>query len=219
MGHPDVKPSLTRLGGPGGKVRGARGDLFSGRPSTSLGAKPSPVAVTLRYWSTAEERRMNAIRVSADVVILAALGVAVASRRVSQLARPVIATLALACAWLIAAGSAAMQAPGWTMFLGGVVIVASIAVATATLHVWTQGGDGGDIAPGERGAHGGGGPGRGRPDAPQPGAGGSAPDWWPEYERQFALHVAEREIARRRPAVRRGEPAPDGHGGSPARLD
>jgi hypothetical protein len=136
------------------------------------------------------------LSVFADVVILLALAVVVAGRRVSQLARPVIATFAFACAWLLAAGFDAMGFRGWTMFLAGAVIVVSIGVITATLHVWTQGGDGGDIGPGHRGAHGGGGPGRHRPDAPQPGGGGSAPSWWPDFERQLADYVTELERSR-----------------------
>jgi hypothetical protein len=98
----------------------------------------------------------------------------------------------------LAAGFEAIRAPGWTILLGAAVIVVSIAVVTATLHLWTQRGDVGDIGPG---AHGGGGPPRRRPDAPQNGGGGGAPSWWPEFERQFALYVAEREREQRQPAV------------------
>jgi len=100
--------------------------------------------------------------VFADVVILVALAVAVASHRVSLLGRLVIATIAFACAWLLAAGFDAIGARGWTMFLSAAVIVVSIGVNVATLHLWTQGGDG-------------------------------APSWWPDFERQFADYVAERE--------------------------
>lgn len=97
----------------------------------------------------------------ADVVILVALAVAMAHRRVSQFARLVIATCAFACAWLLAAGFDALGDRGWTMFLGAAVIVASIGVITATLHRWTQGDD--------------------------------DPSWWPDFERQFADYVADRE--------------------------
>jgi hypothetical protein len=138
------------------------------------------------------------LSVCADVVIFLALAVAVASPRVSQLARPVIATFAFVCAWLMAAGLDAIRAPAWTIFLGGAVIVVSILVISATLHLWTQRGDGGDIGPGHRGAQGGGGPPRHRPDAPQP---GGAPSWWPEFERQLASYVVERETEQGGPAV------------------
>jgi hypothetical protein len=100
--------------------------------------------------------------VFADVVILAALAAAVVSRSLSRLARPVIATLAFVCAWLLAAGFDAMGIRGWTMFLAAAVIVVSIVVIAATLHLWAQEDDGG-------------------------------PNWWPDFERQFADYVAERE--------------------------
>jgi hypothetical protein len=131
--------------------------------------------------------------VSADVVILVALAAAVGSQRVSQLARLVIATFAFTCAWLVAGGLDTMRVPGWTVILSGAVIVVSVGAITATLHVWTQGGDAGDTRPGHRDDHGGGGPRRRSPDAPQHGGGGSARSWWPDFERQLALYVAERE--------------------------
>ncbi len=115
------------------------------------------------------------------------------SRHRQSLARPVIATFAFACAWLVTATSDAMGAPGWTTFLGTAVIVVSIVLIIATLHVWTQGGDDGEGGPEPRGSDGGGGPGRRWPNAPQHGGGGSDPSWWPEFERQLALYVAEHE--------------------------
>jgi hypothetical protein len=145
----------------------------------------------------------------ADVVILLALAAAVASPRVSGLARPLIAMLVFAGAWLLTAVFGALRAPGWTMFTGGAVIAVSIVVITVTVHRWTQGGDGGDSSPGRRGdEHGGGGPRRCRPDTPQRGGGGSDPSWWPEFERQLAFYVAEREREKRQPAVLTAEPAP-----------
>lgn len=128
----------------------------------------------------------------ADVVILLALVAAVANPRVPQLARPLIATFAFSCAWLLTAVFDALRAPGWTIFMGGTVIVVSIVVITVTVHLWAQGGDGGESSPGQRGDHGGGGP-RRRPDAPQRGGGDSDPGWWPEFERQLAFYAAERE--------------------------
>jgi hypothetical protein len=128
----------------------------------------------------------------ADVVILLVLAAAASSPRVSSLARLMIATSAFACAWLITAFDA-MRAPGWTVFVGVAVIVVSIGLITATLHIWTQevdgGGDGPRPGPDDSGA----GPGQRRPDAPQHGGGGSNPSWWPEFERQLALYVAKRE--------------------------
>jgi hypothetical protein len=146
------------------------------------------------------------IGVFADVVILLVLAAAVASPRVSQLARPLIATFAFALAWLAAAVLDALRAPGWTMILGGAVIVLAIAVTTATVHVWTLGGDDGAGEPVHRGAHDGGGPGRRPPDVPQHGSGGGAPGWWPEFECQFGSYVAEREREQRQSAVVPVEP-------------
>jgi hypothetical protein len=133
------------------------------------------------------------LSVFADVAILVALAAAIASPKASQLARPVIATGAFGAAWLTAALSDLMRAPGWVVFLGGLVIVVSIFVVTVTVHAWAQEGAGGSRGPGDRGERGGGGPRRRPPDAPQPPGGGDAPEWWPEFERQLALYVAERE--------------------------
>jgi hypothetical protein len=104
---------------------------------------------------------LGLLSVFADVVILVALAIAMATRKLSSLARAVIATFAFACAWLLAAGFAAMGDRGWTIFLGAAVIVVSLAAITATLHRWTQCDD--------------------------------DPSWWPDFERQFADYVADRE--------------------------
>lgn len=138
------------------------------------------------------------LAVFADVLILLTLAAAVASPRVSQLARPVISTFAFAFAWLLTAALAALRAPGWTMLTGGVVVVVSIVVSTVTIHLWTQRDDGGEAGPGQRANDGGGGPRRRRPDPPQPGGGGHDPHWWPEFERQLAFYTAERESEKRR---------------------
>lgn len=102
------------------------------------------------------------LAIFADVAILLGLGAALAGPRVSQLARPLIAAFAFACAWLLTAAFDAMRAPGWTMFAGGAVIVVSVFVITVTVHLWTREAD-------------------------------SDPSWWPEFEHQLALYVAEQE--------------------------
>lgn len=142
---------------------------------------------------------LGLVGVFADVVILLALVAAVANPRASQLARALIATFAFACAWVLTAVFDALGAPRWTIFTGGAVIVASIVVITVTVHLWTQEGDGGESDPGQRGNDGGGGPRRRRPDAPQLGGGGNDPSWWPEFERQVAFYVAEREREKQQP--------------------
>lgn len=133
----------------------------------------------------------------ADFVLSLTLAIALASPRVSQLARPAIATFVLACAWLITGVVDAVGAPAWTIFVGVGVIVASIVVMLASLHVWTQASDfvsrGGD--------DGGGGLRCRRPDGPQPGGAGSDPSWWPEFESQLALYVAEGHRETRKPAT------------------
>jgi hypothetical protein len=135
------------------------------------------------------------LSVSGDVVILLVLA-AIARPGVSSLARPVIGTLAFVCAWLTTGVSAAAHAPSWTVFVGGAAILASVMVIIATLHLWTLEAGEEESVLGRQGDHGGGGP---RPDSPQDGSSGGSPGWWPEFERGFALYVAERE--QRRPAV------------------
>ena len=133
------------------------------------------------------------VSVFVDVVILVMLWAVVASPRVSSLARPVIASLAFACAWPATAVFDALGAPRWTIFLGAAVIVVSIVMITATLQMWTQETDGSETGPEPRGDHGEGGHGRRRPDAPRDGGGGSDPRWWLEFERQLGSYVAKRE--------------------------
>lgn len=136
--------------------------------------------------------------VFANATVLVLLAGAVASRRLSQVARLVIAIVAFTLAWLLAAAFEAGRAPEWTMFMGGSVIVVSIVVVIAALHLWTRGDGGGN--PRDRGRpEDGGGP-RRWPEAPQ-GGGGGDPSWWPEFQRQFALYVAECERKRRRPVA------------------
>jgi hypothetical protein len=87
----------------------------------------------------------------------------------------------------------ALRAPGWTIFMGGAVIVVSILVITVTVHLWARAGSAGESSNGQLGDHGGGGPRLCPPDAPQHGTGGSDTGWWPEFERQLAFYVAARE--------------------------
>ena len=128
-----------------------------------------------------------------DVVIVSVLVVTVGSPRVSQVARPLIAALAFVSAWLLTAVLDALRAPAWTMFTGCAVIVLMVGMIVVTVHCWTLGGEGEEGLAGQQGDQGGGGPRRRRPDTPQHGGGGSHPSWWPEFERQFAAYVAERE--------------------------
>jgi hypothetical protein len=136
--------------------------------------------------------------VCADLVILAALAASLGRRTVAPVARPAIATLAFAFAWLTAAALDTMRAPSWTIFLGGAVIVVTIVAMAASLHLWARETDDGDQ---QRGEDDGGGPWRRAPDGPNPRGGGSEPEWWPEFERQLAAYVSEHG-----PAVPPAEP-------------
>lgn len=137
----------------------------------------------------------------AYVVVVLVLAGAIAYRRLSQLARLMIATFVFACAWLITAALDAIRAPDWMMGVGGVVVVLSIVAVFATLHLWTQADGNGEPHPGYGGDDGGGGLRHRQPDLPQPGGGGKDPSWWPEFERRLALYVAERERENQRPTA------------------
>jgi hypothetical protein len=128
-----------------------------------------------------------------NVLVLVVLAAAVARPRLSPLARLMIATFAFAWTWLVNAAFDATQPPAWTIVMGGAVIVVSVVVVLATLHLWTQAGDDGETKPEHRDDEGDGGPRRHRPDAPEPPGGGSDPSWWPEFERRLASYAAERE--------------------------
>jgi hypothetical protein len=141
----------------------------------------------------------------ADAMILMAVAAGVARSSVSRLARPVIATAAFASAWFVAVVLEAARAPAWATIIAGAVIGLTILAIIATLHVWTRGEDGGESDPEDRGD--GGGPRRRAPDAPPPAGGDSGLDWWPEFEHQLALYMAERERGTR---AHSGGPASQG---------
>lgn len=126
---------------------------------------------------------------------------AIPSPTVSRLGRLVIAISAFLCVSLITTTLTALRASDWTIFTGGAMVVLSIAVVIATLHLWTESGDGPPAGSEHGSDEGEGGPRRHRPDAPQPGGGENDPTWWPEFERQLAFYLAEREREERRPAV------------------
>jgi hypothetical protein len=96
------------------------------------------------------------------------------------------------------------------MFMGGSVIVLSIVVVIAALHLWTRG-DGCETRRDRGRPEDGGGPTRHWPEAPQ-GGGGGDPSWWPEFQRQLALYVGQRE--RQPPVATPAAPSTRGHGGA-----
>lgn len=142
----------------------------------------------------------------ANVVVFVALAAAVVSPRLSRLARTMFSTFAFVCAWLITALFDAMRSPDWAVLMGAALIAVSIVVVIATLHRWTQAGDGGGTPPAGRRDEGGGGPRRHGPDPPKTGGGDSDRSWWPEFERRLSLYVAEREGKDRPPVVLRSSP-------------
>src|SRR5947209_3547441 len=121
----------------------------------------------------------------ADVVILLALLVAVTRPRVAQVTRPLIATFAFACAWVVTVACDALRAPSWTLVIGAAVLVAITGVIIITVHLWTLEPHDDENPPAPSDEDGGGGPGHRRPDPPRQGDGGTDPHWWPEFERQF----------------------------------
>lgn len=122
--------------------------------------------------------------------------------RLSQPASLLIATFTFAGAWVLTAGLATIRAPGWTIFIGCALIMVSIGAVMVTLHHWAQGGGGGEGGPDSRDDQGGGGPRLPSPDAPRDRDGGCDPSWWDEFERDLALYVAEREMAKQRGQAR-----------------
>jgi hypothetical protein len=102
-----------------------------------------------------------------------------------------IATFGFVSAWLLAAALDALQPPEWAILTSAAMLAVSVVVMIVAVHLWMIGDVGEENRPGQGGDQGGGGPGRRRPDAPQPGDGGSDPSWWPGFERQLAVYIAE----------------------------
>jgi hypothetical protein len=180
-------------------------DVWAPCPVRGLLAAAQPgrgrLATRTEAGAAAMTASIGLLGLFAELAILAALAAAVVSPRLSLLARALVATLAFACAWLLSAVLAALRAPVWATAMGCALIVISIVVITVTIHLWAQAGVGGEHGRGQQDDEGKGGPRRRRPDAPQPGGGGTEPSWWPEFERQLAFYVAEGEREKRQPAV------------------
>lgn len=221
--HQSSRPSPD---GAGSRPLAARWEGFDhrrcpdcSRPSRRCGSDPSP---RRRLFSTAvHEGRTDACQAVSrgvgsrsavmtswvglaaacgNIVVLVTLVAAVVIPRRSPLARLVMATFAFAVAWLLTAVCDAMGTPAWTMIVGGTVVLMSIAMVIASLHLWTNAGVGGDRQSERRNDEGGGGAPH-WPDAPSHGGGGSDPSWWPEFERQLAEYVGKSEREWRQPAT------------------
>jgi hypothetical protein len=92
-------------------------------------------------------------------------------------------------------GCCAVRAGGTIPAWQAVIIVAFCVAIIIGVFVFGAGGRGG-MRGGDDLDGGGDGPGGRDPGPPQPGGGASKdPDWWPEFERQFAAYVATRRRA------------------------
>jgi hypothetical protein len=81
----------------------------------------------------------------------------------------------------------ATRSPSWLGYAAGGLIV--LAIACETIYIWWVLGRGGDGGRNPSDDDGGGGTGPG-PDRISPrGSPGTDPEWWPEFERQFADHI------------------------------
>lgn len=102
------------------------------------------------------------------------------------------AALSLVCTWILAMVLEALRAPAWLLALTAAVILLSLIAVTAAIHAATCDQPGDDPGDGHDG--------RGRPGPANPGrdgGGGDEPEWWPEFERQFAGYVSAVERRRR----------------------
>lgn len=132
---------------------------------------------------------MESISIALDVVALLLAGWAFLDRDVARWKRSVAAFASLVCAVaspvLIAAGSA----PEWTRIVAVCsMFLAFCAVAAVVSPIGGPSDDdasGGDLDPDS-------------PEAPPGGTDDSQPDWWPEFEREFANYVAQPLPALRR---------------------
>lgn len=136
-------------------------------------------------------------------VVTVALWVVVLLRLAHRAARLPLALTAFASAWSTCFVLLKTQAPHWTILpgaalvLGGIVVVV-VAGQTSLPH--DAGDDGSDD-----GGTGGGGPGRRPPDRPTGGGDPAEPSWWPQFERDLARYVAQREHDERRALINRDQ--------------
>ena len=114
---------------------------------------------------------------------------------ITELTLPRLGTVAFACAWILSGALDALHAPGWTLFVGGSMIVAASAVVSVSLHLTAPPPNGDGRGPGHWGEDGGRGPGGPSPQDPQ-GGGDSEPRWWPQIECEFAGYVARQDRER-----------------------
>jgi hypothetical protein len=120
-------------------------------------------------------------------VLLLALWTAATLRRIPPRIRLTLALLSFASAWSLCYGAMRLGFPKWTVLPGTAALLISLVllVVTAQLTFPHDNGSGGE--------DGGGGLDRPPPDYPLKGGGDpTEPEWWPEFEREFARFEAER---------------------------
>lgn len=98
----------------------------------------------------------------------------------SQVARPLFATVSLLTLWFVAFALQGLGMPVWTVCLTCGFSAVNLIVLMGLFHQVTLERDPGD---GGRGIAG------DRPDAPDAGPGGEL-SWWPEFERELAEYSA-----------------------------
>lgn len=135
----------------------------------------------------------------ADVVVVAALWIAVTRKGIAPAMRAFLSGLTCLFAWAISLVLEALRSPVWLMAVTGVVILLSLAAVIATVHVATRPDEGETPSDGRND------PVSAGPEGPEHGGDSGEPTWWPEFERQFAAYVRQSE-RRERPARRAQNP-------------
>lgn len=92
----------------------------------------------------------------------------------------------------VASAKHAMGVPAWIETIVAIWLLCLALVAVIGLVIWRLCvGDGGNDESDDEGGGGGGG-GGGRKRTPPRGSPGNEPEWWPEFEREFAIYVTNR---------------------------
>jgi hypothetical protein len=143
----------------------------------------------------------SGLAIVADAVVLIALWLVVVTGWGPRRARFPLAFVSFGSAWTLAFLMAESRTPAWrglpTTLALVISLVLLIGVAKRSMPSDSEGGDSDG---------GGGGLERPPPDRPNGGGGPAEPSWWPEFERDFARYLVQRERAKTggdRPRVNR----------------
>lgn len=126
-------------------------------------------------------------------LVTVALWATVVVGRVPRATRMPLALCSFISAWGLCFLLIKLHFPGWTWFAATLAVITSIVVliAAAQFSLPRDAGEGS----GDEGD--GGSPLRRPPEPPTDGGGPADPSWWPEFERDLALYMAERERGKR----------------------